>query len=126
MKREIGAALLLLALIAASVWNIRRADRLTGEILEHLELSERAMLAADTDYAEEQFEAAKRLWLSARSYTRVFLRHPELDAASDMFYELMQELQRGEIRALPAVYARLRYRLDCIREMEHPGWGTVF
>ena len=107
MKREIGAALLLLALIGGSVWNIRRADRLTGEILEHLELSERAML-------------------SARSYTRVFLRHPELDAASDMFYELMQELHRGEIRALPAVYARLRYHLDCIREMEHPGWGTVF
>ena len=126
MKREICAALLLMALIAASVFNIRRADRLTGEIREHLDLSEKAMLAADTAYAEEQFEAARRLWLSARSYTQVFLRHPELDATSDMFCELMQELQRGEIRALPAVYERLRYHLDSIREMEHPGWGTVF
>ena len=40
MKREIGAALLLLALIAASVWNIHRADSLTGEIKEHLKNGE--------------------------------------------------------------------------------------
>ena len=126
MKREILAALLLITLVAASVLNIRRADRLTAEILEHLELSEKAMLAADPDYAEEQFEAAKRLWLSARGYTQVFLRHPELDSTSDAFYETLQELLSGELRALPAAYERLCYHLDSIREMEHISWGTVF
>ena len=126
MKREICAALLLAVLIAASVWNIHRADALIGEIREHLELSEKALLAADPDYAREQLEAAKRIWLSARGYTQVFLRHPELDSTSDVFYETLQELRGGEYRALPAAYQRLRYHLDCIREMEHVSWGTVF
>lgn len=126
MKREIFAALLLLVLIGASVWNIRRADRLTDEIREHLELSERALLAADPNYAKEQLEAAKRIWLSARGYTQMFLRHPELDGTSDVFYETLQDLQAGELRALPAAYERLRYHLDSIRDMEHVRWGTVF
>ena len=126
MKREICAALLLLVLIGASVWNIRRADRLTDEIREHLELSERALLAADPNYAKEQLEAAKRIWLSARGYTQMFLRHPELDGTSDVFYETLQDLQAGELRALPAAYERLRYHLDSIRDMEHVRWGTVF
>ena len=126
MKRGICAALLLLVLIGASVWNIRRADRLTDEIREHLELSERARLAADPNYAKEQLEAAKRIWLSARGYTQIFLRHPELDGTSDIFYETLQDLQAGELRALPAAYERLRYHLDSIRDMEHVRWGTVF
>ena len=126
MKREICAALLLLVLIGASVWNIRRADRLTDEIREHLELSERALLAADPNYAKEQLEAAKRIWLSARGYTQIFLRHPELDGTSDVFYETLQDLQAGELRALPTAYERLRYHLDSIRDMEHVRWGTVF
>ena len=126
MKREICAALLLLVLIGASVWNIRRADRLTDEIREHLELSERALLAADPNYAKEQLEAAKRIWLSARGYTQIFLRHTELDGTSDVFYETLQDLQAGELRALPAAYERLRYHLDSIRDMEHVRWGTVF
>ena len=126
MKREICAALLLLVLIGASVWNIRRADRLTDEIREHLALSERALLAADPNYAKEQLEAAKRIWLSARGYTQIFLRHPELDGTSDVFYETLQDLQAGELRALPAAYERLRYHLDSIRDMEHVRWGTVF
>jgi len=125
MKREIFAALLLIALIAASVWNIRRADSLIGEIEEHLALSEKAMLAADPEYAQAQLEAAKRIWLSARSYTQIFLRHPELDSTSDVFYETMEALKGGEIRSLPAAYERLRYHLDSIREMEHISWGTV-
>ena len=95
MKREICAALLLAALLAASVWNIHRADALIGEIRGHLELSEKALLAADPDYAREQLEAAKRIWLSARGYTRIFLRHPELDSTSDVFYETLQELRGG-------------------------------
>ena len=44
MKREIGALALLGVLIAGSVWNIRKADRLTGEIREHIEISEQAVI----------------------------------------------------------------------------------
>ena len=126
MKREIFAVVLLVALAAASVWNIRREDRLIGEIEEHLALSEKAVLAGDPDYAEQQLKAALRIWLSARNYTQVFLRHPELDETSDVFYETLHSLQGRETAALSAAYARLRYHLDSISAMEHVSLGSVF
>ncbi len=42
MKRVITAAVLLLLLILASVWNIRRVDSLTGELEALLSRSEQA------------------------------------------------------------------------------------
>ena len=126
MKRELCALGLLAALIAVSFWNIRKADSLTGEIGEHLSLSEKAVLAGDPDYAAEQLEAALRIWLAAGDYTQVFLRHPELDKTTDVFYETLQALRERQISTLPAAYDRLRFHLDCIREMEHPGLGSIF
>ena len=126
MKREICAVLLLTALAAVSYWNIHRADTLTSEIKDHLELSEKALLANDPKYAAEQLEAALRIWLAARSYTQVFLRHPELDETSDIFFETLKDLRGGEIRALSAEYERLRYHIDNISDMEHLSLGSVF
>ena len=126
MKREICALLLLAALAAASVWNIRRADALTDEIREHLELSEKALMADDRKYAGEQLEAALRIWLAARSYTQVFLRHPELDGTSDVFFETLRDLRAGETRALSAGYEQLRYHIDSISDMEHLSLGSIF
>ena len=126
MKREICAVLLLAILIGGSIWNIRRAESLTAEIKEHLALSEKALFADDPDYAEEQLEAALRIWMAARGYTQVFLRHQELDSISDAFYDTLEALHSEEIPALPAVYGRLRYHLDCVTAMEHVRWGSVF
>lgn len=126
MKKEIGALLLLAALAAGSVWSIRKTDTLTGDVKAHLELSEKALLSGDRDYAAEQLEAALRIWLSARGYTEVFLRHPELDSTSEVFYETMQDLRAGETRGLSAAYERLRYHLDCIATMEHVSLGSLF
>ena len=126
MKREICALLLLGLLVAASMWNIHRADALVGEIKEHVALSEKAVKAGDPKYAAEQLEAAFRIWGAAKNYTQAILRHPELDGTSDAFYAAMRELETGEIRAIPAAYDQLRYHLDCIAGMEKVTWGTVF
>ena len=125
MKREMCAVLLLAALVGVSLWNIRKADALIKDIEEHLDLSEKAMLAGDPGYAEEQLSAALRIWLSAGEYTQIFLRHPELDATSDVFYEALQCLREGKPRTAQAVFARLRYHLDSISGMEHISLGSV-
>ena len=126
MKKEIGALLLLAALAAGSAWSIRKTDMLTADVKTHLELSEKALLSGDRDYAAEQLEAALRIWLSARGYTEVFLRHTELDSTSEVFYETMQDLRAGETRGLSAAYERLRDHLDCIAAMEHVSLGSLF
>lgn len=126
MKKEIGALLLLLVLSGIAVWSIQKTDRLNAEIKEHLELSEKALLSGDRDYASEQLEAAMRVWLSARKFTRVFMGHPELDATSEIFYEIMRDLRAGETRGLSAVFERLRYRLDSITALEHVRVDSLF
>ena len=126
MRREFFAVLLLLSLAGTSLWIIRRTDSLVEEIGEHVTLSEKAALAGDPAYAAEQLEAALRLWLAARGYTQIVLRHPELDETTDVFYETLQTLLAEENRALPAAYERLRRHLSCIDEMEHISAGSVF
>lgn len=126
MKRELFALLLLAGLAALSFWNIRRVDALHAELEEHLALSQKAVLADDAKYAEEQLKAALRIWLSARRFSRVFLPHPELDATSEKFFEALQTLKAGETRSMPAAFGKIRYHLDCISSMQHISLGSVF
>ena len=126
MKREIGALLLLAALIGLSLWSIRRTDRLTEEVEQHLALSEKALRADDRDRASAELEAAERVWHASEHFTHVFLRHPELDGISDAFFTLRQGLDAGDGIELAAAYDLLRYHLECVDSMEHISPGSVF
>ena len=126
MTRESFAALLLAALIGVSVWSIRRVDRLGDELDAHLEKSEKAALAEDYENAALEADAALRIWLGAKPYTYIFIRHPEIDSTADAFFSLQQALNAQNARELPPVYDMLRYHLGCIREMEHISVGSIF
>lgn len=126
MKRELCALLFLLALFGAAAWNIRRADSLTLELEQHLALSQKALLAGDRSYAEEELEAAVRIWENAKRYTHVFLRHTEIDSVSDAFFQLLQGIRAGDGKELSAAYDLLRYHLDSVAYMEHINLGSVF
>ena len=126
MKREQAAVALLLLLLAIALWNVRRADFLTGQLEENLLRSERALSRGDREMALTALENAMKLWQRERGYVGVFFRHPDVDAASDAFYELQQLLQQKDSDGAGAAYARLRYHLDMLDAMEHLSWGTVF
>ena len=126
MKREQAAVALLLLLLAIALWNVRRADFLTDQLEENILRSERALSRGDRDMALTALDNALELWLNSRGYTSIFLRHPDVDAASDAFYDLKQLLQQGESDSAPFGYAKLRYHLDMLDYMEHLSWGTVF
>ena len=126
MKREWLAIGLLSLLVAGAALNIVRTDQLTSLVKTSLAHSENAARAGDFDTALLSFDNGLSVWQDARSYTSVFLRHPDVDAAADAFYELRQLLLQKESAALPAAYQRLRYHLDMIAYMEHPSAGTIF
>ena len=126
MKRELAAAALLFLLILTAGWNIRQADFLTDQIGLSLERSERAARRGDFDHARAAADGALALWRDARSYTSVFLRHPDLDAVADAFYDLRQLLLQQDSEALDAGYSRLRYHLETLDWMEHLSLGTLF
>lgn len=126
MKRELFALLLLALLIAGAFLNIRHIDSLTQSVSACLDRSEKYAGEGDFDGALAAFESGLSLWHSARSYTNVFIRHPELDATYDTFYELEEALLQQDAEALPAVYSKLQYHLSCISFMEHLSAGSVF
>lgn len=68
MRRELTASILLLLLLLASVWNIRRVDSLTDQLEESLSFSAQAAEAGDFSRAHALASEALALWLrSTRS-----------------------------------------------------------
>lgn len=124
MNRERAAGILLVLLIAGAWWNIRAVDRLTGDILAGLETSQEAEERGDQAGAQAALDTALNRWLEADSYTHIFIRHAEIDATADAFYELQSQLLSGEGDS-SAAYDKLRYHLDSIQRMEHPSFGSI-
>ena len=124
MKRELAAGTLLALLIAGAWWNIRAVDRLTGEIMAGLDTAQAAEARGQPEEAREALDKALKRWLEADRYTHIFIRHAEIDATADAFYELQSQLLSGEGDS-SAAYDKLRYHLESIRQMEHPGLGSI-
>lgn len=125
MTRELIAGILLVLLILGAVWNIRCADRLCEDILMCVDQSEQAAQRGDVPLASGRMQAALELWLEADGYTHIFIRHSEIDGATDAFYDALEELSDGDAEALSAAYDKLRYHMNSIIAMEHVSLGSV-
>lgn len=126
MKKEAITVALLIILIAAAFLNTAHIEALTKDVTHCLERSERAALRGDSQMAMDSYKDALEIWQREREYCNVFIRHAELDASYDFFYELEEALLSGETDSLPAVYSKLRYHMDCIANMERPSYGSIF
>lgn len=125
MKRELAAALLLLVLFAGSLWNVRCLDALTDELEQTLTRSLEAARSGDFPRAKEALDDAIDRWVRADPYTHIFIRHPEIDATSDAFFELKEALGEQDLPAAEAGFDKLLYHLSSIDEMEHPRLGSI-
>lgn len=125
MRRELAAAALLIALLALSLVNLQRLDALIDGIAEHVELSAAEAEAGRSDSAARELDEAAELWLGARGYTHIFIRHSEIDALSDELFELRSELARGETVSREC-YLKLLYHLESIERMDHLHLGSIF
>ena len=125
MKRELAAALLLALLFLGSLWNLRCLDRLIGRLEQETEESIQYARNGDFSSAEQALDRAVDRWVAANSYTHIFIRHPEIDATSDAFFDLKGLLGEQNLPAAEAAYRRLCYHLDSIDEMEHLRLGSI-
>ena len=125
MKRELAAGLLLLTLVGGAIYNIIYVTRLVADICACLESSERAISDGETEKAVQDADKALEKWLGAKRYTHIFVRHSEIDATSDAFYELLQDLSAGEYEGIDRAYARLNYHLSSIATMEQISLGSI-
>ena len=125
MKREVLAAALLILTLALLLVNIHALEGLVGELEEHVCRSSAALARGDRELAVSELEAAMTLWQSAEGYTHVFVRHSEIDAVSDAFFELNAALRGGD-EADDALYLALLYHLDSIEKMDELRLGSIF
>ena len=125
MKKAAAAGLLLAAMLALSLWNIRHVDRFTGELTGQLRQSMDSCRQGNAEEAEQLLRAALERWHREEGYTHIFIRHAEVDAATDAFYEILTLLQE-ENEGVYAAYGRLEEHLRCISAMEHITVKSVF
>lgn len=119
MRREY-TAMIILALLMLGAWlNLRHMDSLTERIEAKLELSQKAAEQGSMDISEKALLDALDMWLGADGYTHIFIRHSEIDAISDSFYELYDALLSGETDALTPAYEKLIYHLESVNDIEH-------
>lgn len=119
------AASLTAALILGACWNLRRIDTLNSDMQRCLDLSEQALGRGDEDRAEAALKESLSLWLEAESYTHIFIRHAEIDGATDAFYEAQEQLADGNGPEALAAMDKLRYHLDSLCRMEHLSLGSI-
>ena len=125
MTRELAAGALLLLLMAGAWWNIHAVDTLTGEIMADLDASQAAEEQGNHPAARAALDKALNRWLEADSYTHIFIRHAEIDAITDDFYDLLSHLcaQADEARG---GYEHLLTAVRRLAEMETPSLGSIF
>ena len=119
MRREYTAMIILAILMLGAWLNLRHMDSLTERIEAKLELSQKAAEQGSMDISEKALLDALDMWLGADGYTHIFIRHSEIDAISDSFYELYDALLSGETDALTPAYERLIYHLESVNDIEH-------
>ena len=125
MKRELAAGLLLLALIGGAIYNIFYVGKLARDISGDLYASQEALTAGNGERAEKYAERALQKWLGAEQYTHIFVRHSEIDATADAFYDLLQSLSGGEYDGIDKAYSKLLYHLSSIATMEQISLGSI-
>lgn len=126
MKKGVFALLALALLFSLSLWNIRHLDRLTADMESDIDQSRTYCESGNFSAAEASLRSALQTWTDAEGYTHVFIRHAEVDAASDAFFEALTALRcRDEDETLGAL-DKLLYHLHSIDTMEHVTLKAVF
>ena len=117
MKKELFALFLLIVIIGFSVFN----SLFISAIAEKAE----KLVLLSTSSAESVVDAEK-LFSDNRAYLGAVLRHSELDAISDGFYELKKALVSGDGAQSELAAERLIARLHAMERMEILRLDSIF
>lgn len=125
MKKELAALALLTALFAAALYNVHYLEQLIGGISDLVTESYESLLSGDSASAESTLEKAISRWETADGYTHIFIRHSEIDAASDAMFDALGSIRSGDDEALGA-FRSLFYHLDSMVRIEQISLGSIF
>lgn len=126
MKKELAAAVLLLLILCASLWNIRHLNQLLDELDARSALALSAAEAGSWTEAETSAALLITRWQKAETYAQVFIRHPDIDAVSDALTAFRGAVMSQDVDACRTAALSVSTRLSSIRKAETPSLGSIF
>lgn len=126
MKKAVFALFLLGLLVGVSLWNLLHLKALTEELTGGIESARAYWLAEDFESAENTLDRVLKRWLDSDGYTHIFIRHSEIDAASDIFYDLHRDILARDAEGAEANAEKLLYHLQSIYSMERLSMKSIF
>ena len=126
MKKEIIALVLLIALFAASLYNVHYLENMVGDISGLAAEAYDSLMSGDAGNAEQKLEQAIRMWEKEDGYTHIFIRHSEIDATSDAMFEALGCITAGEPGEAEGAFRCLFYHLDSLVGLEKMSLGSIF
>ncbi|SHH53839.1 protein of unknown function [Sporobacter termitidis DSM 10068] len=126
MKKEIFIGCFLVLMLAAAIVNIHFLTKLTDNVVNLIEDSEKYAGQGDWETAEKKAEEAARLWSDSDTYTHLVLRHPEVETAMDAIYGFMEEIYAKEEGAAKGAAEAAISRMQSISAIEQIKIGSIF
>ena len=112
-------------LFGGALYNIYYMDSLAETLIVSVEDARKSADAGDFNAAETELRGAIDLWMGSDGYTHIFIRHPEIDSATDAFYELLSDVKSGDSKAAVGSFEKVEAHLKSIAGMEHITIGSI-
>ena len=125
MKKELLAGFTLLSLILGAAYNLIYLKQLVQNMNTHLSTAEQAYSINNFSVAESELSTALEIWLNADEYTHIFIRHSEIDAATDAYYEALSSVREKDVSA-PSFIQKVKYHINSIYSMELLTLKSIF
>lgn len=126
MKKELFAFLVIITLLIGSISSLTHLNDLISQINTHIEYSLLYCSLDDYEAAHTEMEKALQLWNNSENYTHVFIRHSEVDTASDGFYDALSAIYDREKYEAEYQLKKLQYHTDSILRMEQISLRSIF
>lgn len=126
MKKEIAAAIILIALFAGVMLNIKVSGNIILSLEDDVTAAYESARNGDFDRAKPQLDAAIEHWMSLDGYTHIFMRHSEINSTTEAYFQLKSDIYAEDIGAAEGSYSLLMADLDSLMTMEQISFGSIF
>ncbi|MDY3078777.1 MAG: DUF4363 family protein [Oscillospiraceae bacterium] len=126
MKKEIAAAIILIALFAGVMVNIKVSGNIILSLEDDVTAAYESARNGDFDRAKPQLDAAIEHWMSLDGYTHIFMRHSEINSTTEAYFQLKSDIYAEDIGAAEGSYSLLMADLDSLMTMEQISFGSIF
>ncbi len=126
MKKDLFAAGLLAVLLTLSLINSAVIKSLCDDIDATVRRSGDAAQTGDWETAQSEVNSALELWRKREGYTKIVLRHTDIETLTDDFYELTEHIYSKDPGSVKSAVELVGEHLSDISQMEAINFGSIF